>query len=213
MSHSELQLHAFEQALLTMDKVEASRLLEACKADLNPMEAVQRLVVPALENLGQRWESGEVALSQIYMGGRICEELVDQLLPPASPKRIDQPKAAITVLEDYHMLGKRMVFSTLRASGFELLDYGRTDVDELITRIIADRVEVLLLSTLMLGSALRVKEVRARLDKAGMPIKIVVGGAPFRLDAQLWREVGADATSATAAGAVSVISQIIAGTA
>jgi methanogenic corrinoid protein MtbC1 len=205
---TESQLREFERALVSMDRLGASRLLTAAQASLNAAEVVERLVVPALERLGAEWESGRLALSQIYMGGRICEELVDRILPPASPQRKDQPKIAIVVLEDYHLLGKRIVYSTLRASGFELLDYGRMDVDELVHRTIAERVRILLLSTLMLNSALRVKDVRAGLVRAAAPVKIVVGGAPFRFDKQLWREVGADATSATAAGAVPVINQV-----
>jgi methanogenic corrinoid protein MtbC1 len=143
------------------------------------------------------------------MSGRICEELVDQLLPPASPNRKHQPKTAIAVLEDYHLLGKRIVYSTLRASGFELLDYGQQEVNGLAAQVQRDQIEILLISTLMLPSALRVKKVREKL--AAYPVKIVVGGAPFRFDQQLWKEVGADATSPTASGIVPLLKTLTEG--
>ena len=95
---------------------------------------VDQVVVPALEQIGLAWEKGDVALSQVYMSGRICEELVEQVLPPSDPDRKHQPRSAIVVLCDYHMLGKRIVYSQMRASGFELFDYGRMDVDELVER-------------------------------------------------------------------------------
>ncbi len=42
-------------------------------------------------------------------------------------------------------------------------------------------------------------------------VKIVVGGAPFRFDDQLWREVGADAMCRTASEAVDVIHEVMGG--
>jgi methanogenic corrinoid protein MtbC1 len=205
------KLSEFEQALLSLDRLGAEKILREAQESAPAVELVEKLVAPALEKMGRDWESGNIALSQIYMGGRICEELVDLMLPPASPNRKYQPKMAISVLEDYHMLGKRIVYSTLRAIGFELLDYGRKDADELVKVAQRDRIEILLISTLMLPSALRVKNVTSGLREAGSRMKVVVGGAPFRFDDQLWKEVGADATSPDAFGAVSVVTALIGG--
>jgi methanogenic corrinoid protein MtbC1 len=139
------------------------------------------------------------------MSGRFCEELVDKVLPPSDPDRKHQPRSAIVVLNDYHMLGKRIVYSLMRASGFELFDYGHMDVDALVERAIADRIRVLLISVLILPSALKVREVCERLKAAGAPVKVVVGGAPFQFDPQLWREVGADAMGLSAAEAITIV--------
>jgi methanogenic corrinoid protein MtbC1 len=176
------------------------------------MEAVEALVVPALEQLGTCWEDGSVALSQVYMSGRFCEDLVDRVLPPSDPDRKHQPRSAIVVLNDYHLLGKRIVYAVMRSSGFELYDYGHMDVEELVERAIADRLEVLLISVLMLPSALRVREVCERLQARGSRIKVAVGGAPFLFDANLWREVGADAMGRNAAEAVSLVEGWMGGT-
>lgn len=43
-------------------------------------------MVPALDRIGTGWENGTIALSQVYMSGRICEEVVDDLLPTGAPK-------------------------------------------------------------------------------------------------------------------------------
>jgi methanogenic corrinoid protein MtbC1 len=114
---------------------------------------------------------------------------------------------AIAALEDYHLLGKRIVYSLLRASGFELKDYGRVDVPALIRQVREDRIEMLLISVLMLPSALRIKEVKAGLAGMEWPIRLIVGGAPFRLDDLLWKEVGADATSPDASGVIPIVTQ------
>lgn len=102
--------------------------------------------------MGAAWDDGSVALSQVYMSGRFCEQLVERVLPPSDPERKHQPRSAIVVLNDYHLLGKRIVYSMMRASGFELFDYGRMDVDQVLAQVRADRIRVLLISVLMLPS-------------------------------------------------------------
>jgi len=195
----------FREALETLDRIEAESVVNQARAEMTPIQVVDQVVVPALEQIGRAWETGDVALSQVYMSGRICEELVEQVLPPSDPDRKHQPRSAIVVLCDYHMLGKRIVYSQMRASGFELFDYGRMDVDELVERALADEIRVLLISVLMLPSALKVKQVCARLKAAGAPIRIAVGGAPFLFDDRLWQEVGADAMGRNAAEAVTLV--------
>ena len=163
------------------------------------------MVVPAMEEIGQAWEEGQVALAQVYMSSKICEELVDQFLPRSCPERIDRPRLAITVLEDYHALGKMIVYATLRAGGYELFDYGRLTADELVQQVCADSIDIILISTLMFRSALQVKKVSAGLRAAGSPAKIIVGGAPFRFDRDLWKEVGADAAGTNTAAALKAV--------
>ena len=46
---------------------------------------VDKVVVPALENIGQGWEEGRVSLSQVYMAGRICEGAMGEILPADRP--------------------------------------------------------------------------------------------------------------------------------
>lgn len=192
----------FRESLESLDRIRADAIFQKVLSSLSPIDAVEQIVVPALEQIGAAWLEGSVALSQVYMSGRFCEEIVERVLPPSDPDRKHQPRSAIVVLNDYHMLGKRIVYSIMRASGFELFDYGRLDVDELVKRVMADKISVLLISVLMLPSALKVREVCERLKTSGAQVKIAVGGAPFLFDAQLWREVEADAMGRNATDAV-----------
>lgn len=198
-----------EDALLSLDHIEVKRLLQESIVSQDPEHRMQLLIVPALERIGLKWEQGKVALSQVYLSGRICEEQVDELFPQnVSHHFTGQPHLAIAVLEDYHLLGKRIVYSILRASGFAVRDYGRSTVEELVNHVQVDGIEILLISTLMLPSALRVKELRAQLQASNQPVKIVVGGAPFRFDKQLWQEVGADAVGYNASDVISIIHRL-----
>ncbi|MBF0125825.1 MAG: cobalamin-dependent protein [Magnetococcales bacterium] len=199
---------SFRQALASFDRLRAEELFQHALTLGTPTEMVERLIVPALEQIGGDWESGQIALSQVYMSGRLCEDLVNQMFPAeGAPVGEARTRGAIVVLRDYHMLGKRIVYSMLRTSGVHLLDYGRLDVEEVVERVIADQVNILLISVLMLPSALKVQEVRAGLEARQARVRILVGGAPFLLDPLLWREVGADAMGRNAVDGLRILRQ------
>lgn len=200
------RIHHLERSLLQLDRVSVKRLLTGFDGQPLPVEEMEALIVPALEHIGKGWEEGRVALSQVYMCGRLCEELMQNF--SSRPDQISDPHLAIAVLEDFHMLGQRLVCSALHVAGIQPVNYGRQELDALVDRVTADGVRILLVSVLMFRSALRVRDLRDRLSDAGCPVKLVVGGAPFRLDRELWREVGADATSDTAVGAVAVVRKL-----
>ena len=193
------------EALIALDTPKATALFEQAISGKGPVLAVEEMMVPALMRMGEEWSSGKIALSQTYMGSRICESIVDRLLPQGTEQQKGLPKTAIAVLSDYHMLGKRMVLSVLRASGWPVIDYGRQETDELVERVLKDDTKILLISVLMLPSALKVREVRSALDTRGAKVRIAVGGAPFLFDPGLWREVGADAMGKSAADAVTIV--------
>jgi len=201
----------FVQALLTLNRLAAKRIVAEVSGALTPLEIAEGMIVQALERIGEGWQRGDVALSQVYMSGRVCEELMDNLLPPGAPDRKNRPPMAIATLEDYHLLGKRIVYSVLRAEGFDLKDYGRVTVDEAVRRAGEDRLRILLISTLMLPSALHVRDLVLRLKSACPDVKVVVGGAPFLFDPELWREVHADAMGRSASDAAGIIERIMGG--
>lgn len=193
------------EALIASDRLRAESLLDQALKDMAPLSVIDDLIVPVLEEMGNAWQAGHLSLSQIYIAGRVCETVIARALPNIGQPPTSGPRIAIAVLTDFHMLGKRIVCSTLRASGRGVLDYGRVTVQDLINRVAADRVDILLISTLMLPAALRVREVRDQLDAKNAKVRIAVGGAPFRFDPQLWQQVGADAMGLTASDAIQIV--------
>jgi methanogenic corrinoid protein MtbC1 len=180
-------------------------LLAAAEGTDTPAVA-ESVVAPALERIGDDWEHGTVSLAQLYMAGRIAEQIVSEVLPQGRPGEGETPQVAIAVLEDHHALGKRLVLSALRSSRHAVADYGHgVTVERLVQRCRDDKPRVLLISTLMLPAALRVREVVNQLALPGSPPVVIVGGAPFRLDPELWREVGADATGRNSAEAIELV--------
>jgi methanogenic corrinoid protein MtbC1 len=205
-SHS---VRNFREALLRGDKGSASEILSHAIGGSTSLDVLETFVVAALEDIGNSWEKGEAALSQIYISGRICEDLMAAYLIESGTVSQSNPRAAIAVLNDHHLLGKRIILAFLKASGVSVLDWGSCSEDQLVQRTLESRVDILLISTLMLPSALRIGSVRKRLRENGFTGKIIVGGAPFRIDPSLVAEVGADATAANAMECVRMVKHML----
>ncbi len=198
----------FERALLAIDRSGAERIISVFEKNDNWMQIVSELVTNALENIGKYWEEGKVALSQVYMSGIICEELIDKLIPTFNINQNNNPVAAIAVFEDFHVLGKRIIYSTLRAGGFNIIDLGNgLNAEDIVKNVKEKNIKILLLSVLMLPSALKIKQLKVLLT--GMDVKVIVGGAPFRFDDKLWIEVGADATGKDPSETLKIITKLV----
>ncbi len=205
---NQTHIDEFVKSLLSIDSDNAKQIIQRLSPQIDAITITSQLIVPALEFIGNGWEKGDISLSQVYMSGRICEGLIDEILPPSSPQRTDLPVMGIGVLHDHHVLGKRVIYSALRASGYELLDLGQgLSSQDMIDITLKNKIKILLISVLMLPSALHIKEITRALKPHG--ITIIVGGAPFRFDKHLWQEVGADATGANAGEAIEIVNRIV----
>ena len=207
--HEVASEEALRRALLAVDRVTVGEILTGANKQSSPVEVMEAMVMPALDQIGRGWERGTVSLAQVYMAGRICEEQLDALLPDESGARRDQPPMAVVVLEDQHRLGLRIVYSALRSAGFALHNYGCMQLAPLVARVREDGILILLVSTLMLPAALRVADLVASLRELDPRPKVVVGGAPFRVSANLWEQVGADAQGKVATDAVPIVNRLM----
>ena len=197
-----------KQSLLAMDRLGAEKIIRDSLDETEPLTVVETLIAPALEAIGDGWECGNIALSQIYMSSRIGEQLVESLLPQDNSLRPDQPSMAIVVLDDYHMLGKRIVRSVLQAAGYQIEDWGRMDLHEVTEKLTQQPTKILFVSTLMLRAALQVDLLTKSVKESGCDTRIVVGGAPFRFDPKLAEEVGATATASSAASLLRLVAKL-----
>jgi methanogenic corrinoid protein MtbC1 len=206
MTQFETLRKEFAHTLLLFDRVAAHKIFNDAIQIYTPMQLAEQLIGPTLAQIGQGWEEGHVALSQVYMSGRICEELIKDVLLDKNAETKAPPKIAIAVLDDYHTLGKRIIYSALTTAGFNLRDYGAgIQANELVARVRQDGVELLLISTLMLRAALQVEKVAAQLPNT----QILVGGAPFLFDELLWQRVGATAMGRNPADALAFVSDVM----
>ena len=205
------QTQRFLDTLLTMDRIGSEKVLREVAAQQQSFEAVEQVITETLAIIGDGWEAGDYSLSQIYMSGVICEEIIERMLPEFRMVRKNSPKIGIGVLIDNHALGKRIVKAVVQAEGFEIFDFGHgLSVYEMVEKTMAYRIDVLLVSTLMLPSALKVKGIREQFDQRGLTTRLIVGGAPFRFDSSLWQQVGADADGKNATAVIPIIERLVA---
>ena len=123
-------------------------------------------LVDALDRIGRSWADGSASLSQVYISGKISERLLDEFARDREHKKDDSARIAIVTLYDRHTLGKRIVRSFLRSSGYEIVDLGSlSSNEELLGAVKKYDVEILLISVLMLHSALKIESFITELGR------------------------------------------------
>jgi methanogenic corrinoid protein MtbC1 len=187
-----------------MDRYRAESHAEEILKEESAIVLFDDYLTPAMEVIGRNWEDGKASLAQVYMSGRICEGIAEKFVNTGDANK-GKAKLAITTLNDFHILGKRVISTFLSGVGLPPEDYGRTTVNDLTTRIQQSTPNILLISALMLPSALEVKQVTRFIKENDLPITTIVGGAPFRFDPDLWKEVEADATGNNAGEAIALV--------
>lgn len=206
----EKELHDFYNALLSIDRLSAEKILKDIYTREGSYASVEKMIVKSLEVIGVEWEAGDLALAQVFMSGVICEELVDEMIITDNKHRKNTPRMGIGVLYDNHGLGKKIVKSVIRSSGYEILDLGLgLNIDQMVDACREKELDIILISTLMLPSALKIVHIKEKLVEEGLSTKIIAGGAPFRFDKKLWERVGADADGKNATDIVSVIESLV----
>ncbi|MBI3977362.1 MAG: cobalamin B12-binding domain-containing protein [Chloroflexi bacterium] len=203
----------FLPALRSADLGRARSLVqEALARGLPAQRVLDQVVVAGLAALGQGWEDGSVSLTQVYMGGRIAEQLVSGLLPQGAQPSAPWGKVVIGTLGDYHGLGQRIVAAYLSAAGAQVVSLGLgVEPETFVRRAREEEADLIAISVLMYVSARRVRRVRELLDQEPRPVPLLVGGAPFNQDSRLWQQVGATAVGGNPVAAVTIARRLIGG--
>ncbi len=200
----------FLNELLSMEKNKCEHMADQIISLKGGFTDFETLIIEVLTIVGDGWELGDYSLAQVYMSSHICEELILKYLPLYPSEKKYKPVIGIGVLLDHHALGKRIVLSVIRSAGFEIIDLGHgLTVEKIVEKAVEAKLEVLIISTLMLPSALKVKKIKEKLSAIGSEMKIIAGGAPFRFDSELWKRVGADADGKNATDIVEIILKVV----
>lgn len=213
MSNLETLSKELVDALVSIDRFRTERIvMGAIEENDGGLAIVEGLLISALTLIGEGWENEIYSLSQVYMSGIICEELFLKIIPEQVEINESAPRIAIAVFLDHHALGKRIVKSVILSGGYRVIDLGEgLSVEQLVAEVVKQKIDILLLSTLMLPSALKIIKVREQFDQLNIKTKIIAGGAPFRFDPELWRKVGADADGKNATDMIQTIERVVQG--
>jgi len=202
-------------AVLSGDPDEAVKLCKkVVEAGLDPLEAIEKALVAAILELGDKWVRGEafivdlVAAADAMKAGMaiLREEVVRK------GKTVKYLGRAVigTVEGDIHDIGKSIVAALWEAAGLEVIDLG-VDVSpsKFIEAIRQYNPDIVGMSALMTNTMLKQKETIEAVRQAGLrdKVKIVVGGAPTTEE---WaKEIGADGWAPDAISAVKLVKKLL----
>jgi len=183
----------------------------------SPMDVIQSVVVPALEEVGKGFEKGTVYLPQLLMSADAAGEafaVVKRSLANTSQtsqtSRTSQTSPVIlaTVRGDIHDIGKNIVRALLENYGFDVVDLGRDVPPEKIVETAKKTGAKLVgLSALMTTTVGAMQETIRQLKAAGLGCKTVVGGAVV---AQEFADsIGADFYAKDAMRTVRIAEQVL----
>lgn len=208
----------FRQALADTDSAEAMRIAQGSVESGRTAEATLfELVLPAVgDSIRALSEDCEMSLAQHFMTSQIASQVADWLIPRFTSEEGPPGRLVIgTSAGDFHGLGKTIVSGCLRAHRFVVLDLGLNVAPErFVSEAVAHEANVIAISSMMVHTALGVsgcRGVRALLQERGLEsrIKIIVGGAPYRHDPDLFRAVKADSWARDGVEAVSAIRELL----
>jgi methylmalonyl-CoA mutase cobalamin-binding domain/chain len=188
--------------------------LEALQANLDPLEVISDVMIPALTEVGRQFQAGEIFLPELMMAGEAAERVTKHMEAAITAQGRTAVARGVVVLGtvqgDIHDIGKNIVATMLRAHGFKVVDMGRNVAPSAFLNAANEyNAQIVALSSLMtttrplaLGTLNLFKEVGAK-DR----FRVVVGGGCVTRD---WaEEAGFDGYSEDAAGAVELCKSLI----
>jgi trimethylamine corrinoid protein len=208
----------YNEAVFETDKDMAFEVVnKALAAGLSAEDVVFKVVIPAVEEMmANITRDPDVNLAQHFMTAQIAAEVTERMLAKfAHPPEIIGRVVIGTAAGDLHSLGKRIVMGCLKALMVEVDDLGvNVAPEKFVDAAVVGNAQVIAVSAMMVHTATGengARKVRALLKERGLEdkIKIVVGGAPYRFDNELYKTVGADGWAADGIAAGKMIVDLI----
>jgi len=206
-------LKALHDAVVDGDAKSAKALTDAAiKAGVQPGDLLGKALIPAMDEVGRRFECNEYFVPELLISARAMKGSME-LIRPLLAKSGIQPvgKVAIgTVKGDLHDIGKNLVAAMLEGGGFEIIDLGVDVAPEKFVAAVAEKgANIICLSALLTTTMPSMKDTLAALNAAGIrnKVKVMIGGAPIT-DAYA-KEIGADGYSDNASSAVQLARRLV----
>jgi corrinoid protein of di/trimethylamine methyltransferase len=185
----------------------------ALAAGMTPEELVAKYMIPAMDEVGKRFEAEEYFVPELLLAGRAMKGALEVLRPLLAASGA-QPAGKViigTVKGDLHDIGKNLVAAMLEGAGFEVTDLG-TDVspEKFVEAVSTKGANIVCLSALLTVTMPAMKTTLEALRSAGVrdKVKVMIGGAP--VTDQYAREIGADSYSENASAAVATARSLVA---
>ncbi|HEY3281032.1 MAG TPA: corrinoid protein [Armatimonadota bacterium] len=199
-------LKGLYDAIIDGDAPSAKSLVqEALASGENPQELLDKYMIPAMDEVGRRFETNEYFVPELLIAARAMKGALE-LIRPQLAESGSKPVGKVvigTVRGDLHDIGKNLVAAMLEGGGFEVIDLG-VDVppDRFVEAIKSNGAQIIAMSALLTTTMPGMKATIEAVEQAGLrdQVKVMIGGAP--VTQRFADEIGADGFSDNASGAV-----------
>jgi len=205
------QLH--DAILVGNNKLSREVTEKALAQGVDPQVLVQQYMIPAMDEVGRRYEANEYFVPELLIAARAMKASLE-LIRPLLAERGAEPAGRVvigTVKGDLHDIGKNLVAAMLEGAGFEVIDLG-VDVaaEKFIAAIKERKASMVAMSALLTTTMTSMKTTIDAFQAAGVrtAVKVMIGGAP--VTEKYATEIGADGYSSNANGAVALARKLAA---
>ncbi len=187
---------------------------ETLAAGIDPFEAINKGLSPAMQTISDLFDEGEMYVPQILIAAEAFENAMKILMENLSAEeasKASRGKVIVhTVQGDIHDIGKNIVGTMLAANGFEVIDMGRdVPVEEVVKKAQELNVDIITGSALMTTTMPSQRDIANLVEELGIRsnVKLMFGGAPVTKE---WvDQIGADGYAENAADAVIVAKELM----
>lgn len=176
-------------------KNEGAALTAELLKTMEPLEIINKTLIPALDRIGKNFEKGKVFLPQLILAAEVTQasfEVIKRKLAADNKTPVSKGKIVMaTVKGDVHDIGKNIVKVILENYGYTVIDLGK-DVDYMtvVNAAIEHKVKLVGLSALMTTTLVSMEKTIQLLREYKVDCKVVVGGAV--LTPEYAKKIGAD---------------------
>lgn len=163
-------------------KEEARLITERLTGELEPLDIINRELVPALDQVGKGFEQGTVFLPQLLMSADAAKNafaVIKERFAGENALKEGREKIILaTVKGDIHDIGKNIVKVLLENYSFEVIDLGK-DVppEQIVQKAVEEDVKLVGLSALMTTTVAGMEETIKLLKEQKADCRVMVGGA------------------------------------
>jgi 5-methyltetrahydrofolate--homocysteine methyltransferase len=207
-------LKLLHDAILNGNAANAKTTTEtALAAGVEPLKLVQDYMMPAMDEVGRRFECNEYFVPELLLSARAMKAALE-LIRPLLAASGAQPAGRVaigTVKGDLHDIGKNLVAAMFEGGGYEVIDLGANVPPEKFVAAVMERnVNIVALSALLTTTMPGMRTTIEALSQAGVrqQVKVLVGGAP--VTQKFADEIGADGFGDNAATAVALAKKVAA---
>jgi 5-methyltetrahydrofolate--homocysteine methyltransferase len=148
------------------------------------IEIIEGPLMSGMNIVGDLFGDGKMFLPQVVKTARTMKKAVAILQPEIEKQKVPGQSSSAgkfliaTVKGDVHDIGKNIVAVVLACNNFEVIDLGvMTPTEKIIQTAIDQKVDIVGLSGLITPSLEEMTHVAAEMQKAGLTIPLLIGGA------------------------------------